>query len=60
MMMKQVALVALVVVVVAFRMVGGPATPQPRARLPRGFAAPEGRAWPPAVELIVHDVPEGR
>jgi hypothetical protein len=48
--MKRGVLIALVVVVVAFRIAGMPAAP--RARLARGWGAPEGRAWPPAVELV--------
>ena len=51
--MKRAALVALVVTIVALRVAGGPVWhSSPRARLPRGFAAPEGRAWPPAAELV--------
>lgn len=59
--MKRAALLALVLTVIALRVAGGPLPhPQVRARLPRGFAAPEGRAWPPAVELVVQVNREGR
>lgn len=51
--LKRAVLFALVLTVIAFRVAGGPASPQPRARLARGWGAPEGRAWPPAVELCV-------